>query len=40
MCGIVGIVNYREDISNHYPILRNMTKTLKKRGPDEEGLFF
>ena len=40
MCGIVGIVNYREDISNHYPVLRNMTKTLKKRGPDEEGLFF
>ena len=40
MCGIVGIVNYNENISNQYPILRNMTQTLKKRGPDEEGLFF
>lgn len=40
MCGIVGIVNYREDISNQYSIIRNMTKTLSKRGPDEEGLFF
>ena len=40
MCGIVGIVNYKENISNQYPILRNMTKTIKKRGPDEDGLFF
>lgn len=40
MCGIVGIVNYREDISNQYTIIRNMTKTLSRRGPDEEGLFF
>lgn len=40
MCGIVGIVNYREDISNQYSILRNMTKTLSKRGPDEDGFYF
>ena len=40
MCGIVGIVNYREDISNQYAILRNMTKTLSKRGPDEDGFYF
>jgi len=40
MCGIVGIVNYREDISNQYTVIRNMNKTLSKRGPDEEGLFF
>ena len=40
MCGIVGIVNYNENISNQYSILRNMTKTLKRRGPDEEGFFF
>ena len=40
MCGIVGIVNYKEDISNQYPILRNMTNTLERRGPDEEGFFF
>ncbi len=40
MCGIVGIVNDREDISNQYATLRNMAQTLSKRGPDEEGLFF
>lgn len=40
MCGIVGIVNYKEDISGQYPILRNMTKTIAKRGPDEDGLYF
>lgn len=39
MCGIVGIVNYREDISNQHITIRNMTKTLTKRGPDEEGTF-
>lgn len=39
MCGIVGIVNYREDISNQYSIIKNMTNSLEKRGPDEEGVF-
>lgn len=39
MCGIVGIVNDREDISNQPTIIRNMTKALSKRGPDEEGVF-
>ena len=40
MSGIVGIVNYKKDISNEYPMIRNMTKTLIRRGPDEDGLFF
>lgn len=40
MCGIVGVVNFNEDISNGYSTIRNMTETLKKRGPDEDGLFF
>ena len=40
MCGIAGIVNYKEDISNDYYIIKNMTKTLTKRGPDEDGLYF
>ena len=40
MCGIVGIVNYKKDISNNYAILRNMNSTLKKRGPNEERMFF
>lgn len=40
MCGIVGIVSYKKDISNDFYIIRNMTNTITKRGPDEDGLFF
>ena len=40
MCGIAGVVNYKEDISNDYYIIKNMTKSLTKRGPDEDGLYF
>ena len=39
MCGIVGIVNYKKDISDEQEIIKNMTKTITKRGPDEEGIF-
>lgn len=39
MCGIVGIVNYKENISNQKEILNKMTQTLSNRGPDEEGLY-
>ncbi len=39
MCGIVGYVNYKKDISNSKNILINMNNTLSKRGPDEEGYF-
>ena len=39
MCGIAGIVNLKKDISNDYYIIRNMTKTLTKRGPDEDGYY-
>ncbi len=40
MCGIVGIVNYKEDISNRYPFFKNMVKNISKRGPDEDGFYF
>lgn len=39
MCGIVGNVNYREDISGQHTIIENMTKALTRRGPDEAGVF-
>ena len=39
MCGIVGVVNYREDISSQHTILENMTNAIEKRGPDEQGIF-
>ena len=40
MCGIVGIVNLKKDISNEYATLKSMTNKLEKRGPDEDGLYF
>ena len=40
MCGFCGIVNFDKNISNDYPIIRNMANTLSSRGPDENGLFF
>lgn len=39
MCGIAGIVNFKKDISNKTDILEMMVKTLKKRGPDAEGIY-
>lgn len=39
MCGIVGIVNYKQDISSQHRIIAGMTRKLARRGPDEEGLF-
>lgn len=39
MCGIVGFVNYKKDISQEKNILINMTSALAKRGPDEDGLY-
>ena len=40
MCGIVGRVNYEEDISENRELIENMTNILSKRGPDEEGYYF
>ena len=39
MCGIVGFVNYKQDISNYKSILLQMNNTLSRRGPDEDGDF-
>lgn len=39
MCGIVGFVNYKQDISKYRNILINMTNSISKRGPDEEGYY-
>jgi len=40
MCGFTGIVNFEKDISNQFSILKNMSETLAKRGPDEDGMHF
>lgn len=39
MCGFVGFVNYKQDISNYRNVLINMNNTLSKRGPDEDGYY-
>lgn len=39
MCGIVGFVNYKQELFNYKNILINMNNTLSKRGPDEEGYY-
>ena len=39
MCGIVGFVNFNKDISSYKNVLNQMTQTLSKRGPDEEGFY-
>lgn len=39
MCGIVGFVNYTKNTSYEKNILKNMTKALSNRGPDEEGFY-
>lgn len=40
MCGIVGIVNLKKDISNDYSLIKNMTNEIEKRGPDDDGLYY
>ncbi len=39
MCGFVGFVNYKYDISRYTNILSNMNNVLSKRGPDEQGYY-
>ena len=42
MCGFVGFANIKKNLSddiNNLNILKNMTKTLSKRGPDEENFY-
>lgn len=39
MCGIVGFVNYKQDISNYKNILLKMNNSLSLRGPDEDGYY-
>ena len=39
MCGIAGLVNFKENIIPDKYILDKMIKTLTKRGPDSEGIY-
>ena len=39
MCGFVGFINFKKDISQDFPVIENMNNALSKRGPDEEGYY-
>ena len=39
MCGIVGFVNYKKDLSDYKKVINDMTEKLYKRGPDEDGFY-
>lgn len=39
MCGIVGWVDFRRDLTEARPTLRAMTETLARRGVDDQGLW-
>ncbi|MDR3178710.1 MAG: asparagine synthase (glutamine-hydrolyzing) [Oscillospiraceae bacterium] len=39
MCGIVGWVDYKEDLSEKLPVIDKMSQTLLNRGPDESGVY-
>lgn len=39
MCGFIGFIDFKKDVSNMKNILLNMNSTLCKRGPDEDGFY-
>ncbi len=39
MCGIAGLFTKYEDLSENIKMLSDMSKTLTRRGPDENGIF-
>mgnify|MGYP006279168171 FL=1 len=39
MCGIAGWVNNDIDLKDRVKVIQEMTKTLEKRGPDDEGFY-
>ncbi|MCX7695019.1 MAG: asparagine synthase (glutamine-hydrolyzing) [Caloramator sp.] len=39
MCGIVGWINFKENIKDRINEVEKMTRKLIKRGPDEEGFY-
>ena len=39
MCGIVGFVNYKQNLIKYKQTLINMNTALSRRGPDEDGYY-
>ena len=39
MCGIAGVISFTEELRTQERILGRMQETLRRRGPDQEGMF-
>ena len=39
MCGITGWVHFKSDLRTQLPVVEKMTKTLSKRGPDDDNVW-
>ncbi|MGN0452188.1 MAG: asparagine synthase (glutamine-hydrolyzing) [Ruminococcus sp.] len=39
MCGIAGIISQNSKLTDRVSVLDNMSDTLKRRGPDEKGMY-
>ncbi len=39
MCGIAGFLSSKRDVSQMSPVLADMSDTLRRRGPDEGGIY-
>ncbi len=39
MCGIAGWIERDSDMSQRLKVLNNMSLTLERRGPDENGIY-
>ena len=39
MCGITGMIHLEQDLREQEALLRKMQETLRRRGPDQEGIF-
>lgn len=39
MCGITGMIHLEQDLRQQEALLRRMQDTLRRRGPDQEGIF-
>lgn len=39
MCGITGWIHFQRNLTTEQAILQQMTRTLKKRGPDDENIW-
>lgn len=39
MCGITGWVHFKSDLRSQLPVVEKMTRTLSKRGPDDDNVW-